>query len=156
VSKTKRDIPTVQVQLLPPSPHPPSVDAKEMLRKMVEQQVAEITSRRDEFNMQPFFAKKKIADELKRFQTVPEQQKWSRYFRKYGCLRCDTHEAVHASCGMCAPCRSQTDSRLRVVLRSPDRDDEIVRSDFQDNETVARKALMPAMVVLKPRKRRLR
>ena len=153
MSKTKHDIPTVQVQLLPPSPHPPSIDAKEMLRKMVEQQVAEITSRRDEFNMQPFFAKKKVADELKRFQTVPEQQKWRGYFNRYGCLRCDTREVNHDSCGMCARCRAQTNNRLQVVLRSSERDSRD-RAAFDDNERVARKALMPAIAAMKTRRKR--
>jgi protein-arginine kinase activator protein McsA len=151
VSHAKRDIPTVQVQLLPPSPHPPSIDAKEMLRKMVEQQVAAIMSRRDEFNMQPFFAKKKIADELKRYQTVPEQKKWRHYFDRYGCLRCETRDVNHASCGMCARCYAQVGSRLKTVYKQLERDSpDDPPADF-DNDELARQALLPA-----PKSRRLR
>lgn len=131
-------------------------DAKEMLKKLVERQVAEIMTQRDEFLFQPFFHAKKVSDQIRRLQTMPEQQKWSRYFERYGCLICSTREATHSSTGMCVNCHSRTASRLKTVIDDPDGTKSTrpggQRSDFyqpEDVEAIARRALLlPAPKVL--------
>ena len=83
---------------------------------LVEQRVAEILHARDEFMWEPFFRSRKIAYELKRLQTVSEQRKWSVYYQRFGCLRCETTDRVHVGNGCCDRCYPNTFQRLRQIV----------------------------------------
>lgn len=37
-----------------------------------------------------------------------EQKKWQAYFRRFGCLICETKRRRHAGNGMCRLCRAST------------------------------------------------
>ena len=86
------------------------------LDRLVEKRVAEILHARDEFMWEPFFRSRKIAYELKRLQTVSEQRKWSVYYQRFGCLRCDTMERIHVGNGCCDRCYPNTFNRLKQIL----------------------------------------
>lgn len=139
--KRKR-IEAARVELLPPTALAPRPDARAMLKQLVRDQVAEVLASRDELLLRPFFDQKKVSDELRRVQTIPERRKWSLYFATWGCVRCRTRRAIHASCGMCPSCKSLVKMRLRSILKnSPELPLDHV--DF-DSEKIARKALKTA------------
>lgn len=145
MSPKKSEIQTIRVEVMPPeNPNAPRLgpgDAKKLLKQLVQQQVAEIMAQRDEFLFQPFFQQKKISDEIKRLQTMPEQKKWGRYYDRWGCLRCGTREVPHASLGMCGDCHAQTSQRLKAVIADPDAEEPVAQPE--DVEAVALRALLP-------------
>ena len=93
-----------------------AVVRRDELDRLVQQKVAEIMAERDALVFEPFFRSRQIAYELKRLQTVPEQEKWSTYYERYGCLDCKTQDRVHAGNGMCHNCRSMVFRRLTQII----------------------------------------
>jgi hypothetical protein len=89
---------------------------KAELDLIVKQRVAEVMAARDAFIFEPFFRSRQIAYELKRLQTIPEQEKWSTYYERKGCLRCETRLEVHAGCGMCTHCYQRTFTELTQIV----------------------------------------
>jgi hypothetical protein len=89
---------------------------KAELERLVQQKVAEIMAERDAIVFEPFFRSRQIAYELKRLQSIPEQEKWSVAFERYGCMICETTERIHAGNGMCAPCRALWFRRLSQII----------------------------------------
>ena len=51
-----------------------------------------------------------------RLPTVSEQQKWTVYFQRFGCLICETMDRIHAGNGMCNRCHANTQNGLKQVL----------------------------------------
>ena len=101
----------------------PSVDSilrsgtnEAMLTRLVQQKVAEIMAERDAIVFEPFFRSRQVAYELKRLQSVPEQRKWSVSFERYGCMRCETREQIHAGNGMCNRCHALWFRRLAQII----------------------------------------
>jgi hypothetical protein len=86
------------------------------LDRLVQQKVAEILTARDEFVFEPFFRSRQVAYELKRLQTVAEQQKYTVYFERFGCLICQTQERPHGGNGMCVNCYNRTFQRLKQII----------------------------------------
>src|SRR5262245_46751993 len=74
------------------------------LDRLVQQKGSDILQGRDAFVFQPFFQINRIAQELKRLQTVSEQRKWKVYFQRWGCLICETTSRIHVGNGMCDRC----------------------------------------------------
>lgn len=91
------------------------IDRAELAR-LVQEKVAEIMAERDAVIFEPFFRSRQIAYELKRLQTVPEQEKWSVRFERYGCLLCHTKEKMHVGCGMCHGCYQRTFQELKQII----------------------------------------
>ena len=85
------------------------------LNRLVQQKVAEIMAERDAVVFEPFFRSRQIAYELKRLQTVPEQRKWTVFFDRYGCMRCETRERIHVGNGMCTQCYAQIFRTLKEI-----------------------------------------
>lgn len=153
MSKIGEDTQIVRVEVVPPEDHQhrrmSQAEAEAMVKSLVERQVAEIMAQRDEFVFQPFFAAKRVSDEIKRLQTVPEQRAWARVFEKHGCIVCGRKDLNHASCGCCSRCYGRIDQRKRAATRECEKNS---RRDIPacDREAVARKALfgsstMPAL-----------
>lgn len=86
------------------------------LTLLVKQKVAEIMADKDAIVFEPFFRSRQIAYELKRLQTMPERQKWSVYFGRYGCLICETRARIHVGNGMCNSCYSRTFNNLKQII----------------------------------------
>ena len=103
--KKKAESQIVEAELIPSADMilRSGIDEK-MLNRLVQQKVAEIMAERDAVIFEPFFRSRQIAYELKRLQTVPEQQKWSVRFERKGCLLCETKKHIHVGCGMCQNC----------------------------------------------------
>jgi hypothetical protein len=143
VPRKKNEIQTIRVEVMPPeNPNAPRLgpdDAKKLLKDLVQKQVAEIMAQRDEFLFQPFFQQKKVADEIKRMQTVPEQNKWNRYYDRWGCLTCRTRKFPHCSLGMCANCHGRIFHRLKSVIA----DTKETIEQPEDIEATALRALLP-------------
>lgn len=89
---------------------------KAQLEAMVRQQVAEIMAERDALVFEPFFRSRKVAYELKRLQTVPEQKKFSISYERYGCMICETRDRPHISNGMCGNCHARWFRRLSQII----------------------------------------
>jgi hypothetical protein len=89
---------------------------KAELDRIVEKKVAEVMADRDAIVFEPFFRSRQVAYELKRLQSVPEQQKWGVSFERYGCMICGTKEKIHAGNGMCHGCRCRWFRRLAEII----------------------------------------
>ncbi len=85
------------------------------INRLVDLRVAKIIARRDDF--QPYFQSRRVAQELKRIQSVPEQRLWSIYYERWGCTHCDKKTRPHSSCGMCGPCRFKIGYRRKEIQR---------------------------------------
>jgi hypothetical protein len=106
-----------QVEILPSAQEILQAPARrDELDALVRQKVAEIMAERDALVFEPFFRSRQVSYELKRLQSVPEQQKFSIYFERYGCMKCETRTRPHAGNGMCARCRSNFFGRLAQII----------------------------------------
>ena len=107
----------VEIEILPsPSEIAQLPVQRAELDRLVQQKVAEILHARDEFMWEPFFRSRKIAYELKRLQTVSEQRKWSVYYQRFGCFRCETMERVHVGNGCRDRCYANALARLKQIV----------------------------------------
>lgn len=86
------------------------------LVRIVQQKVAEIMAERDALVFEPFFRSRQVAYELKRLQTVPEQEKFTVAYERYGCMICERHSRPHAGNGLCAACRSKWFRRFAEII----------------------------------------
>jgi hypothetical protein len=86
------------------------------LNKAVREQVLEIMAERDALAFEPFFRSRQVSYELKRLQSVPEQQKFSIAYERYGCLHCGTKEAIHAGNNLCNNCRALWFRRYSQII----------------------------------------
>lgn len=91
---------------------------RSQIQKLVQQQVAEILAKRDDFVMEPWFRTRQVAYELRRLQTVPERKSWRLVYEWGGCIICKGSELPHAGNGMCPRCRS----RIHQLKRSAERE----------------------------------
>lgn len=139
------DIPKVRAEIIPArrtaSVAARAMDAQAMLKKIVEQQVAEIMANRDDLLFQPFLQSRRVADELRRLQTVPELRKWSVYYVRHGCLVCGAKTKSYAGCGMCGACYQRTAKRLKDCAGMVKKHGQDWRSECLDQEDLARRAL---------------
>jgi len=117
--KKKNSLPPLEVELIPS----PATILRERtgfdkaeLTQLIQEKVAEIMAERDAFVFEPFFRSRQIAYELKRLQRVPEQQKFSISFERYGCMVCETRERIHGGNGMCGLCHAKWFRRLTQII----------------------------------------
>ena len=87
-----------------------------LVQEEARRQVAEIMAERDALAFEPFFRTRQVAYELKRLQTVPEQEKFSVYFERYGCIACESHATPHGGNGFCQNCRAIRFRRLTQII----------------------------------------
>lgn len=112
------------------------------IARMVDESVREALSGKGT-ELQPFFGSKEVAYEIKRRQTVHEQNKFSYFFEDWGCMICGTRKARHYGCGMCQPCYLRTKERLKASLRKHQPPKDSIQPTFMDNVRMAREALAP-------------
>jgi hypothetical protein len=108
----------VHAELLP-SPESilrPGVD-KGILERIVQQKVAEIMAEREAAVVEPFFRSRQIAFEIRRLQTVPEQESWHVFFDRHGCLYCHSRDRIHGGCGMCVRCYPRILKEKQAIIR---------------------------------------
>ncbi|MGC1107105.1 MAG: hypothetical protein WA876_11250 [Candidatus Acidiferrales bacterium] len=146
-----RNAPIATTELLPPEPQGPQSELSQ-LERLVQQKVAEILASREDLLLRPFFDTRRIAEELRRLQTMPARRKWSVYYATFGCLICRRkRESHHGGCGMCWNCYQRTSTRLRTIVDEATR--PRARQRFNgDLESIARKALRGTINALPPAK----
>lgn len=101
--KDKPIIENVSIEVSPETEANPP-DPVEFVKALVEQHIAQLVTQRDNFRFRPFFDEKRVSQEIKRLQTIPETLAWSRVFREHGCLHCHKRHVAYASCGCCQDC----------------------------------------------------
>ena len=89
---------------------------KAELARLIQEKVAEIMAERDAFVFEPFFRSRQVAYELKRLQNVPEQQKFTVSFARYGCIDCKTRDRIHGGNGLCTMCHARWFARLTQIV----------------------------------------
>jgi hypothetical protein len=94
----------------------PGVD-KAILDRIVRQRVAEIMAEKDAATLEPFFRTRQIAYEIRRLQTVPEQESWRVFFERHGCLYCHSKDRIHGGCGMCVRCYPRILNEKQTIIR---------------------------------------
>ncbi len=69
-----------RVEVLPPEVQSVALSlAQAELHTIVQQQLAEALAQKDGILIEPFFRERRIAEEIRRLQFVPERKKWSIY-----------------------------------------------------------------------------
>src|SRR5487761_131063 len=92
-------------------------DLAKFLDKLVMQRVAEIFAKREEFILEPWFRTRRVAQEIRKLQTVQERNAKATYFERHGCIHCHTQDRPHYSNGICTGCYPTIVSRLNAIAR---------------------------------------
>jgi hypothetical protein len=139
----------VQAEVLRPVQSAP-IDAQKMIGETGhKQKVAEIMVRQDDFVLQPFFLPKKVSDQIKWLQSVPEQRAWSSVFEKHGCIVCGRQDVAYCSCGCCIRCYQ----KIRLWKKAAIQEIDAARPVFdkpRDLVAMAQEALAPSIKALIP------
>ena len=126
-----------------------SRELKRVLGQLIEEKVAEATGGPDAI-FQPFFATKRMMAEIRKLQSVPDQNKFTHYFERWGCMAgCGATKETTSrqSLGMCYPCYRAISERLRTIVREhTPKDDK--NQGFIDTVKLARAALDPSVRLL--------
>ncbi len=110
----KKSTAIVPVEVLPPAKR--IAGDQQSLDELVRQKVAEVLAQRGDAILEPFFQARHVANELRRLQNVPEQRKWSVFYERHGCLRCQDTQRPHAGTGMCDRCRNWVVQALGKII----------------------------------------
>jgi hypothetical protein len=153
-----KDIPTVRVEILPPEPKSPkkkAQDAADLIKRLVQEQVAEVLANRDDFLFRPFFDSKKVADELRRLQTVPEHLSWGRVFAMHGCIICGEGVRGHTGCGCCDICYHRVNKWKKTAIKELEEERRASEGsggeEFERNESeIIRLAFVNPVAALPP------
>jgi len=133
----------------------PRMDPMELVRQLVEREVQRLTADREAFVFEPFFRSKRVTDEMRRLQSMPELRKWTYYYKEFGCVaRCGDDSRIHYALGFCELCYKETYTRLRSVIRKYKTKDDGFDRDFHDSERSAKLALGSELNALPPMRRR--
>lgn len=147
--KSKPEI--VRAELLPLGRTLSETDFKRMVAQAIEQKVAEAMSEGSHADFQPFFQSHEVSYEIKRRQTVTEQQKWSFYYSDWGCMICGAKDKPHDSNGMCQTCKARIRDRIKSSLRKRAPAPSGTDLSFMDTVRMAREALAPELRTLPPK-----
>ena len=140
-------------EVLPPTRLSVIPDMRGMLEKLVEQKVAELMSKDSSDVFQPYFQSSKVAAEIRRNQTVSEQRKWARYFKKWGCDVCGTKKKGYSELGRCHACYTRTLRRLNEIMAQAARKKGSIQAFVDLPGELAREALKPLSPPLPPERR---
>jgi hypothetical protein len=142
-----------KTEVLPPVRPTVIPDMRAMLEKLVEEKVAQMTAKRSDALFQPYFQGRGVAVGIRKTQTVSEQRKWSRYFKKWGCDVCGTKKRPHYALGRCMNCHHRTEHRLNEIVAQAASEKGSIPVFLDRLGDVAREALQPASPPLPPEKR---
>ena len=107
--------PELVIAEAPRGTHPQDLD--KFLDKLVMQRVAEIFSKREEFVFEPWFRTRRVAQEIRKLQTVQERNAKAIYFERHGCIHCHTKDRPHYSSGICTGCYHPILAKLNAIAR---------------------------------------
>jgi hypothetical protein len=127
----------------------------DMLNALVQKKVAELLAANESIILQPFLQTQSVRTQLRKIQSVIELNKFRSYFQDWGCLICGSLEQGHLSLGMCPACHGRTVSRMQRSMKRATTERAQDDGRVVDLEQLAQDALMPAIVALKPERRKL-
>lgn len=113
---------------------------KEAITQLIEEKVSEAISG-PTAAFEPFFQSKRMLTEIRRVQSVPERNKFTYYFERWGCMVCGTHEGGHRAIGMCGTCYPRTAQRLKSLVREHSEHEE----SYHDTADLAVASLDPSI-----------
>jgi hypothetical protein len=88
----------VSVEIMPKTSR---ADIQAMLDRMVKERVDEIMAELGAEVLVPGYQPRDVSNEMRVHQNVFERKKWSLYFEKHGCQKCDRKKNIsHASGGL--------------------------------------------------------
>jgi hypothetical protein len=125
---------------------------RQLIAKAVDERVSAVTVASDD-SLEPFFQPKSVTAEMRRRQSVLQQQKWHYYFEDWGCLICATTAEPHGSLGMCRNCYGRISERLKRTLAKRAADPREPVPTFTDTMKLARAALAPSLLAVQNAKR---
>lgn len=127
-------------------------DYKAAIERIVNERIAALQADKEAAELEPFFRGREITNEMRRLQSVAEQNKWHFFFADWGCLICERTNVPHASLGMCKRCFGRTKYRLKTSRENRE-DKTAPEVGYRDTMRLAREALLPSVEKLS-RKRR--
>jgi hypothetical protein len=105
------------VEVLPPDVRLPAglpTTPAEMDRLM-EQKFAEMLARRDDTAFQPYLQSRRVYQELRKLQSVPERRVWAVVYERHSCTHCRSRERPHCACGLCTLCYPKIFGQKRAI-----------------------------------------
>lgn len=93
-----------------------------LLSRLVAERIAQFLAKRDDWLIEPFMRERRLADEIRRLQSIPEQEKFSLYFEEFGCLDCKRTDMPHAGNALCHSCRMRFLGRLKGKVQQAEDD----------------------------------
>jgi hypothetical protein len=142
-----------KTEVLPPTRPAVIPDMRAMLDRLVEEKVAQVMAKKSDALFQPYFQGRGVTTGIRKTQTVSEQRRWSRYFKKWGCDVCGTKKRGHYALGRCLNCYRRTEMRLNEIMAQLASEKGSIPVFLDRLGDVAREALRPAAAPLPPEKR---
>lgn len=139
-----KKIKAVRPQVLSPTPDSMAEAYAAMIKRVVDERVAELMADKRGQEFRPFFEVREVSEEMRRRVSVNENRKWRYYFEEWGCMICERKDVAHQTLGMCARCHQNRQKRLRKIRQ------EHPAEPIPEFDSVARaqKALLPSIKAL--------
>jgi hypothetical protein len=83
--------------------------------RLLEQKLAELLARRDDTAFQPYLQSRRLYQELRKLQSVPERRVWSVHYERHSCTHCRTRVRPHSACGLCTLCYPKIFGQKRAI-----------------------------------------
>ncbi len=83
--------------------------------RMMEQKFAELLARRDDTAFRPYLQSRRLYQELRKLQTVPERRVWAVQYERHSCTHCRTRVRPHRACGLCTLCYPKISGQKRAI-----------------------------------------
>ncbi len=154
MSSTKSKTAIIPAEIVPRNRDRVADEYRQMIARIVEEKVSEAMSHESDSIFQPWFQPRDISNEIRRRQTVTEQQKYSNYFADYGCFVCETKDVEYRSLGLCNRCYAVRSERMIASMRRHAPAPDQPQPTFMDTVKLARAALAPSVAILGPKARR--
>ena len=103
-----------EIEVLPPELE--SVRAPDdRMRRIAREEAVRLLAEED--IIAPWLTTPKVAQEIRRLQSVENRNKFAYFFESEGCLRCKRHTPQHAGNGLCLRCRAWFVYRLKHHMK---------------------------------------
>jgi hypothetical protein len=117
-SKREQLVKVEAVEVLPPDVQPVGPPAEEAkLQALVRREIAEARVQNEGMLFEPWFRSRRVAEEIRRLQTVPERRVSAACYERWGCMICRTKSRPHAGHSMCGRCNALHGGRRKEIKR---------------------------------------
>ena len=105
------------VEVLPPEARLPASlpTTPAEFDRLLEQKFAELLARRDDTAFRPYLQSRRVYQELRKLQSVPERRVWAVVYERHSCTHCRTRERPHSACGLCTLCYPKISGQKRAI-----------------------------------------